>query len=94
MLRVCLTVVFLRRWLGRLRSVANSTALRQHENQYDDAEKLLLEAIEGCRLKLGDIHPYTLESWHELINLYEALNKPEKAKEWRVKLPQVEKIRK
>jgi len=30
----------------------------------------------------------TLESWHNLIELYEAWNKLEKADEWRAKLPQ------
>jgi hypothetical protein len=44
----------------------------------------------GRRLKLGDNHPHTLESWNNLIALYEAWNKPEKAKEWRVKLTQIE----
>jgi hypothetical protein len=37
------------------------------------------------RHKLGEKHPETLKS---LIALYEAWNKPEKAKEWRVKLAQ------
>jgi hypothetical protein len=31
-----------------------------------------------------------LESWKNLIDLYEAWNKPEKVEEWRVKLPQTE----
>jgi len=35
----------------------------------------------GDRLTLGDTHPHTLESWNRLIELYEAWNKPEKAKE-------------
>jgi hypothetical protein len=39
-------------------------------------------------------HPHTLESWHNLINLYEAWNKPEKAEEWRAKLPQTEAVEK
>jgi hypothetical protein len=42
------------------------------------------------RLKLGDTHPHTLESLNNLINLYEAWNKPEKADEWRAKLLQIE----
>jgi hypothetical protein len=53
------------------------------------AEPLLLEALAGRRLKLGDTHPHTIESWHNLIDLYEAWNKPEKAKEWRAKLMQI-----
>jgi len=48
----------------------------------------------GCRLKLGDAHQHTLESWHNLIELYEAWDKPEKADEWRAKLPQTEAMRK
>ena len=44
----------------------------------------------GRRLKLGDAHPDTLESWNNLVELYEAWNKPEKAQEWRAKLPQME----
>ena len=57
------------------------------------AEPLLIEAVEGRHLKLGDTHPRTLESWHNLIELYEAWNKPEEAEEWRAKLPQTEAVR-
>jgi hypothetical protein len=48
--------------------------------------------VNGRRLKLGDTHPETLESMNNLIELYEAWNKPEKAKEWRAKLPQTEAV--
>jgi hypothetical protein len=34
----------------------------------------------------------TLESLQSLITLYEAWNKPEKAEEWRVKLPQTKAV--
>ena len=64
--------------------------LYKEQARYEDAEQLLLEAVEGRRLKLGDTHPHTLESLNNLIELYEAWNKPEEAKEWRVKLPQSE----
>jgi len=37
-------------------------------------------------------HPHTLESWNNLIDLYEAWGKPEKAAEWRAKLPQIEAV--
>ena len=57
---------------------------------YDKAEPLLKEAYDGRRLTLGDTHPQTLESWNNLIELYKAWNKPEKANEWRAKLPEVE----
>jgi hypothetical protein len=39
-----------------------------------------------CEL-LGDEHPETLETWNSLIALYEAWCKPEKAEQWRAKLP-------
>ena len=51
-------------------------------------EPPLLEAVEGRRLKLGDEHPHTLESWKNLIELYETSDKPEKAEEWRGKAGQ------
>jgi len=38
--------------------------------------------------------PPTLKSLDKLIDLYEAWNKPEKAEEWRAKLPQTETISK
>ena len=43
-------------------------------------------------LKLSDTHSHTLESMRNLIKLYEAWNKTEKAKEWRAKLPQTETV--
>jgi hypothetical protein len=56
------------------------------------AEPLLKGAYEGRRLRLGDTHPHTIESWNNLIELYEAWDKPEKAEEWRAKLPQIEAV--
>jgi hypothetical protein len=44
-----------------------------------------MNAKEGRRLKLGDTHPNTKESLNNLIDLYEAWDKPEKAEEWRAK---------
>jgi len=43
----------------------------------------------GRLLKLGDT-PHTIESLDKLIDLYEAWDKSEKAKEWRAKLPKTE----
>jgi hypothetical protein len=60
------------------------------QERYEEAEPLLLDAVEGRRLKLGDTHSHTLESWHNLIELNEAWGKPEKTKEWRAKLPHME----
>jgi hypothetical protein len=61
--------------------------LYKEQEHYEETEELFLEAVEGRRLTLGDTHPHTLQSWNHLIDLYDAWNKPEKAKEWRVKLP-------
>jgi len=72
------------------RTIAVTAARSQEQARYEEAEKLLLETVEGRRLKLGDAHPHTLESWHNLIELYEAWGKPEEAEKWRAKLPQKE----
>ncbi len=53
---------------------------------------VFLVNVHGRRLKLGDTHPHTLESWHNLIDLYEAWVKTEKTEEWRAKLPQTEAV--
>ncbi len=42
---------------------------------YDKAAPLLLKTVESRRLKLGDTHPHTLESWRSLIDLYKAWSK-------------------
>ncbi len=69
--------------------------LYKEQARYDDAEQLLLGAVNGGRLKLGDTHPHTLKSWHNLIDLYEAWGKLEKAQEWRAKLPHyIKKVQK
>ena len=60
------------------------------QGRYQGTEELLFEAVKGRRLKLGDTHPHTLQSLNNLINLYEAWGEPEKAEEWRAKLPQTE----
>ena len=73
-----------------LESKNDLALLYKEQDRYEEAEKLLLEAVEGKRLKLGDGHPHTLESWHNLIELYEAWGKPEKAEECRTKLPRME----
>ena len=72
----------------------DSTVLCKVQAQYENAEPLLLEAVRGRRLKLGDTHPHTFQSPNNTINLYEAWNKPEKAEEWRSKLAQIEDFEK
>jgi hypothetical protein len=66
--------------------------LYKEQARFEEAESLLLEALEGRRLKLGDQHPHTIESLNNLITLYEAWNKPEKAEKWRAKLPHTEVV--
>jgi hypothetical protein len=66
--------------------------LYKEQAQYEKAESFFLEALEGRRLKLGDTHPHTLETWKNLIKLYETWGKPEKAEEWRAKLPKTEVV--
>jgi hypothetical protein len=46
--------------------------LYKEQGDYAKAEPLLIQAIEGRRLKLGDTHPRTIESMNNLIDLYEA----------------------
>jgi len=77
---------------GTLKTKNDLAVLYKEQELYDQAEQLMLEALEGRRLKLGDTHPHTLESWNNLIKLYEALSKSEKADEWRAKLSQTEAV--
>jgi len=66
----------------------NQSVFYKEQGDYDKAKTLLIQALEGRRLKLGDTHPHTVESLNNLIDLYEAWDKPEKAEEWRSKLLQ------
>jgi hypothetical protein len=60
--------------------------LHQEQRNYDKVEPLLIGAVEGRRLKLGDTHPHTKESLNNLIDPCEAWGKPEKAEKQRSKL--------
>jgi hypothetical protein len=60
--------------------------LHMRQIRYDRVDRLSAEAIEGRGLKLGDTHPHTIDSLNQLINVYEAWNKPEKAEQWQAKL--------
>jgi hypothetical protein len=60
------------------------------QSQYDTAEPLLLEVFHGREDRLGPGHPHTVETVNQLISLYESLNKPDEAEEWRAKLPAVD----
>jgi serine/threonine protein kinase/Tfp pilus assembly protein PilF len=65
-------------------------SLYKEQARYKEAEPLLLEALESRIQNLGREHPDTLEPMNNLIELYEAWGKPEKAEQWREKLPDVE----
>jgi tetratricopeptide (TPR) repeat protein len=75
-----------------LDSMHELAVLYKERDDFEKAEQLLLETIEGRRLKLGDTHPHMQQSLNNLIELYEAWGKPEKAREWRAKLPKTEAV--
>jgi non-specific serine/threonine protein kinase/serine/threonine-protein kinase len=57
------------------------------QQRYIEAEALLLDAFELSYRVLGPLDQITIESIDKIVDLYEAWGKPEKAKEWRAKLP-------
>ena len=64
------------------------------EGRHAAAEQELTTAIRTVRRYLGETHPETRGCILVFIELYEAWGKPEKAEEWRAKLPQAENMRK
>ena len=79
---------------GHLRVTVSSS-----EVTVDYVRAFLLEAENAERIN-GQVshtyfvaHPHTKESLNNLIPIYEACDKPERAYEWRVKLPQMEGVR-
>ena len=82
-----------RRILGeehwRTRDVRSDLAsLYLEMERYSDVEPLLVEAERAARRTFGNDHEITNASVKNLIDLYEAWNKPEQAAQWRVKLPE------
>ena len=77
-----------------LESLHDFGVMYLEQGRHEQAETKLLEAYKGRADKLGPEHPMTLKSLNILIQLYEAWNKPEKAEEWRAKLPQIEAVEK
>jgi serine/threonine protein kinase len=57
------------------------------QQRYSEAEALLLNAFELSYRVLGPLDQITIESLGKIIELYEAWDKPEKANQWRAKLP-------
>jgi len=57
------------------------------QQRYGEAEELLIEAFKLSHRVLGPLDQITIESIGKIVDLYEAWDKPEKAKEWRGKPP-------
>jgi hypothetical protein len=57
------------------------------QGRYAEAEPLLVSAQEGLARALGAEHRDTLRVVDELVRLYDAWGKPDKAARWRKRLP-------
>ncbi|MHC4324548.1 MAG: tetratricopeptide repeat protein [Planctomycetota bacterium] len=60
------------------------------QQNYSKAEAILLDAFELSYRVLDPLDQVTIESIDKIIDLYETWGKPEKASEWRAKLPHIE----
>ena len=58
-----------------------------NQARYGEAEPLLLQEYQRRENQFGPEHSSTINILNKLVNLYESWNKPEKAEEWREKLP-------
>jgi eukaryotic-like serine/threonine-protein kinase len=70
-----------------LTDMHNLSTIVDRLKRYDEAEKLYLRTIESKAKVLGPAHPSTNRSMLRLAEMYERWGKPEKAAEWRAKLP-------
>ena len=61
--------------------------LQVKRSRYEEGEALLLEAFEGRRFVEGEEMERTVGVIQSLVHLYDAWGKPDKAAEWRAKLP-------
>jgi hypothetical protein len=61
------------------------------QKKYAEAEPLLVQGYEGLKAREATIpaasKKFLTEAVERLVQLYEATGQPEKAKEWRAKLP-------
>jgi serine/threonine protein kinase len=57
------------------------------QGAYADAEQMLIKSLDFSRRLLGEEHPETRACLEHFVLLYEAWGKPEKAEQWRAKLP-------
>jgi tetratricopeptide (TPR) repeat protein len=69
---------------GYMRNIAWSNYRRGH---YALMERQLIRALEFSRRVLGEEHPEIRACHKQFVALYEAWGKPEKAEQWRAKLP-------
>jgi hypothetical protein len=60
--------------------------------QHGCPEPLFLQESQRRKNQFGPEHPHTIDMLNQLVSLYEAWDKPEKAEEWRAKLPQTEAV--
>jgi len=84
--------IFGEKGYATLHSMIEVARLFRNQGHYERAEPLLLEAEQTARRAFGNDHKITNASVNDLIKLYDAWGKPEKAKEWRAKLPQIEAV--
>jgi len=70
-----------------LASIYNMGDLLREQGRLTEAEPYFREELEACRHVRGDDHDSTLDSIYNLADLYDAWGKPDKAAEWRAKLP-------
>ena len=69
-------------------SLTNLALVLERQGKYVAAEPLFREALALRQRLLGDRHPDTLESMNNIVEFYEGWGKPDRAAEWRAKLPE------
>ena len=65
----------------------NYGKLLRKSKRYGEAEDQLMEGYRVYKAALGDAHIKTRYALSQLVSLYEAWGKPDKAAEWRARLP-------
>ena len=70
-----------------VRNLAWLHCLYDRPGQFEGTERALIKTLEFSRRVLGEEHAETLACQEDFVKLYEAWGKPEKAEEWRAKLP-------
>ena len=73
-----------------LRSMVNVGQLYRDQGHYDRTGQLLLKAEETARRVFGNDREITNASVNNPVRLYQSRGKPEKAEQWRAKLPHTE----